>query len=85
MNRSELEIQAIVNGVSQKELLDFFDSNTIKIFEYFLDNYTSNYYEEDEYSKKIGYEINNMEKTKNLKQAIIFNPSSKIPNEMLFF
>ena len=26
MNRSEIEIQAIVNGVSQKELLDFFDT-----------------------------------------------------------
>ena len=26
MNRSELEIQAIVNGVNQKELLDFFDT-----------------------------------------------------------
>ena len=26
MYRSEIEIQAIVNGVSQKELLDFFDT-----------------------------------------------------------
>lgn len=26
MNRSEIEIQAIVNGVNQKELLDFFDT-----------------------------------------------------------
>lgn len=25
MNRSEIEIQAIVNGITQKELLDFFD------------------------------------------------------------
>lgn len=79
-------INILTNDINiDDELLDFFDSNTIKIFEYFLDNYRSNYDEEDEYSKKIGYEINNMEKTKNLKQAIIFKPSSKIPNEMLFF